>query len=141
YQQREPRRQVMAEQGVEEIVLLPTFTCGVEEMLCHDIEATTATLRAFNRWLHEEWGFAGPTIAAPLIGMSDVDAALGEIDWVLGEGARVLLMTPGPVRGPGNERHSPADRRFDPIWSAINDAGVTVAYHAADSGYFRYFRD
>ena len=141
YQQRGPREKVMAEQGVEEIVLLPTFTCGVEEMLCDDIEATTATLRAFNRWLHEEWGFSGPTIAAPLIGMSDVDAALAEIEWALSEGARVLLMTPGPVRGPGDQRYSPANRRFDPIWSAINAAGVTVAYHAADSGYFRYFRD
>ena len=142
YQHREPRLQAMAEQGVEEIVLLPTFTCCIEESLADDLEATYAVLHSHNRWLHEEWGFGGPTIAAPVIAMSDVDASLAEIEWVLSEGARVLCMMPGPVRVPGGgRRRSPANEHYDPIWKLIDEAGVTVAYHAADSGYFRYFQD
>ncbi len=141
YQQRAPRTVRMAEQGVEEIVLLPTFTCGIEEALSGDIEAMHETLRAFNRWLFEEWGFAGPTIAAPVIAMSDVDAALAELDWVLERGARVVNMRPGPVALAGGERSSPANTRFDPIWQKIEEAGIAVAYHAADAGYFRYFQD
>jgi predicted TIM-barrel fold metal-dependent hydrolase len=141
YQQREPRLRVMAEQGVEEIVLLPTFSYCLEESLCDDIEAMHATISAFNRWLDEEWSLSGPTIAAPLIALSDVDAALDELRWALDRGARVVTMTPGPVRLPGDDRASPANRRFDPVWQLINDAGITVAYHAADAGYFRYFRD
>ena len=42
YQEREPRLRVMADQGVDECVLLPTFAYGVEEALAHDIEAMHA---------------------------------------------------------------------------------------------------
>jgi predicted TIM-barrel fold metal-dependent hydrolase len=141
YQHREPRLAVMDQQNVERTVLLPTFTCGVEEALADDVEAMHATLEAFNRWLLEEWGFDGRTVAAPMVALSDVDRALSEIRFLLDHGARLLLMTPGPVRAPGGQRHSPANRIYDPVWQLINDAGITVAYHAADSGYFRYFKD
>ena len=141
YQQGEPRRRVMEQQGVEASVLLPTFGCGLEELLAHDLEASRATLHAFNRWLLDEFGFTGPTVAAPLISLSDVDAAFAEVEWVLSEGARVLLMLPGPVRLPGDHRTSPTNPRFDRVWQLINDTGITVAYHTADAGYFRYFRD
>lgn len=141
YQHREPRLAVMDQQNVERTVLLPTFTCGVEEALADDVEAMHATLEAFNRWLLEEWGFDGRTVAAPMIALSDVDRALSEIHFLLDHGARLLLMTPGPVRAAGGQRHSPANRIYDPVWQLINDTGITVAYHAADSGYFRYFTD
>lgn len=141
YQHRDARERVMAEQGVEEILLLPTFTYGVEEGMSDDLEAMHATLRAFNRWLLEEWGLAGPTIAAPVISLSDVTEAVAELEWALEHGARVVTMRPGPVAVGGEARCSPANRRFDPVWQLLNDAGITVAYHAADAGYFRYFKD
>nr|MDQ3293282.1 amidohydrolase [Actinomycetota bacterium] len=141
YQERVPRLAVMAEQGVEECVLLATFAYGIEEALCGDVEAMHATMEAFNRWLHEEFGFTGPTIAAPMIPMSDVERACAELRWALSEGARVIALTPGPVRLAGGDRCSPAHPRFDPFWQIVEGAGVTVAYHAADAGYFRYFKD
>lgn len=141
YQHREPRLAAMDGHNVERTVLLPTFTCGVEEALHHDIEAMHATLHAFNLWLLEEWGFGGRTVAAPMVALSDVGRAVAEVEWALEQDARVLLMTPGPVRGSDGRRHSPANPMYDPVWRVINDAGVTVAYHAADSGYFRYFSD
>jgi predicted TIM-barrel fold metal-dependent hydrolase len=141
YQHRQPRLAAMDAQNVERTVLLPTFTCGVEEALAGDIEALHATLGAFNRWLLEEWGFDGRTVAAPMIALSDVEQAIAEVCWALDHGACLLLMTPGPVRGAGGQRHSPANPMYDPVWQLINDAGITVAYHAADSGYFRYFAD
>ena len=141
FQEREPRLAVMAQQGVAECVLLATFAYGVEEALAHDIEAMHATMHAFNLWLHEEFGFAGPTIAAPIIPMSDVAKACAELEWALAEGARVVAITPGPVRLEGGDRCSPAHPRFDPFWSILDAAGVAVAYHAADAGYFRYFAD
>lgn len=141
YQERAPRLEVMAEQGVGECVLLATFAYGVEEALAGDVEAMHETMHAFNLWLHEEFGFVGPTIAAPIVPMSDLGRACAELEWALAEGARVIAITPGPVRLEGGGRCSPAHRRFDPFWSIIDDAGVTVAYHAADAGYFRYFAD
>jgi predicted TIM-barrel fold metal-dependent hydrolase len=113
----------------------------VEEAFCDDIEALHATMHAFNRWLLETWSFQGPTVGAPLLSFADVDKALAELEWLLSEGARVINVCPGPVRGVGDVRHSPAHRRYDPIWQRINDAGVAIAYHAADTGYFRYFKD
>lgn len=141
YQERVPRLAVMTEQGVEESVLLATFAYGVEEALAHDIEAMHATMAAFNRWLHEEFGFTGPTIAAPIIPMSDLASACAELEWAIGEGARVIAITPGPVRLAGGDRCSPAHPRFDPFWEILDREGITVAYHAADAGYFRYFKD
>ena len=54
--------------------MLPTFACGVEEALKHDIEATMATVHAFNLWLDEDWGFDRPDhriISAPIISLAD----------------------------------------------------------------------
>ena len=141
YQHRDARLAVMDEQNIERTVLLPTFTCGVEEALTHDIDALHATLHAFNLWLLEEWGFDGRTVATPMISLSDVGRAVEEVEFALDHGARTLLMTPGPVRGTDGRRHSPANPLYDPVWRLINDAGIAVAYHAADSGYFRYFAD
>jgi predicted TIM-barrel fold metal-dependent hydrolase len=73
--------------------------------------------------------------------MSDVAAACAELEWALSEGARVIAVTPGPVRMEGNLRLSPANPRFDPFWEIVDREGITVAYHAADAGYFRYFKD
>jgi predicted TIM-barrel fold metal-dependent hydrolase len=141
YQSRGPRAAKLAEQGVEQALLLPTFAYAVEEALKDDIEAMHATLTAFNLWLEETWSFTGPTVAAPILTLADPALAVQEVERLLDAGARVLTMGPGPVRGVGDVRHSPAHPMYDPVWKLINDAGITVAYHAADSGYFRYFKD
>ena len=57
YRDRDARLKVMAEQGLEKILLFPTQGVGIEHPLRHDPEATQAVLRAFNRWLDEDWGF------------------------------------------------------------------------------------
>ena len=71
--------------------MLPTFACGVEEALKHDIEATMASVHAFNLWLDEDWGFDRPDhriIAAPMISLADPDKAVEEVEFVLGRGAK-----------------------------------------------------
>ena len=141
YQQRIPREEVMAAHGVDEAVLLPTFAYCVEEGLSHDVEAMHAQLHGFNCWLLDEWGFKGPTIAAPMLALSDVASALRELEWIIENGGRIVTMRPGPVALEGGNRCSPANPRFDPVWNAIEESGLAVAYHAADSGYFRYFHD
>ncbi|MEX3769054.1 amidohydrolase, partial [Mycolicibacterium fortuitum] len=51
YQNREARVKVLDRQRLETVFMLPTFACGVEEGLKHDIEATMASVHAFNLWL------------------------------------------------------------------------------------------
>ena len=58
YRDRDARLAVMDEQGLEAVLLFPTLACGIEQALRDDIPATVATLRAFNRWLDEDWGFS-----------------------------------------------------------------------------------
>jgi predicted TIM-barrel fold metal-dependent hydrolase len=141
---REPAARVarMDEQGLEGCFMFPTLGVGMEEQLVHDPEAAHAAFHAFNEWLLDDWTFdyEGRIFAAPYLCLIDPDAAVREVDWALAKGAKVIVMRSGPVRGPGFSR-SPGDRVYDPFWSRVAEAGITVAYHSGDSGYHRYAED
>jgi len=81
YHDHDARLRVLDEQGLDGALLFPTFACGVEQGLRHDIPAMMATLKAFNRWLDEDWGFAyeDHLFAVPMLSLSDPDAALEEL--------------------------------------------------------------
>ena len=137
YQNRDARVAVMDNQDIETAFILPTFGCGVEEALKHDIEATMASVHAFNLWLDEDWGFDRPDhriIAAPIISLADPVKALDEVEFVLARGAKLVLVRPAPVPGLVKPR-SLGDRSHDPVWARLADAGVPVGFHLSDSGY------
>jgi len=140
YRRRDARLALMDTQGLEACFMFPTLGVGMEESLVHDPEALVAAFRAFNRWMDEDWGFAyeGRLFAAPYITLVDVDAAVAELEWALSRDARAIVMRAAPVVTPSGGT-SPADRRFDPFWSRVNEAGITVAYHSGDSGYFKFY--
>ena len=142
YRDRDARLALMDRQQIEGAIFLPTLGVGMEQALIHDPPATVAAFRAFNRWLDDDWGFAhkGRIFAAPVITMVDPEAAVRELEWVLGRDARFVLLLPGPivVNGVG---HSPAESRYDPFWARVNEAGVTVLYHGGDSRYSSYLAD
>jgi predicted TIM-barrel fold metal-dependent hydrolase len=123
YRDRDVRLKVMDDQGVEAIWLFPTLGMLYEEQLKHDPEAVTITFRAFNQWLLEDWGFdyCGRIFGAPYISLADVDWAVGELEWALGQGARLVCMRPAAS--------------FDPFWARVSEAGIPVIVHAGDSGY------
>jgi len=137
YQNRDARVTVMDTQGIETVFMLPTFACGVEEALKHDIEATMASMHAFNLWLDEDWGFDRAdhrVIAAPIISLADPDKAVDEVEFVLARGAKLILVRPAPVPGVVTPR-SLGDPLHDPVWARLADAGVPVGFHLSDSGY------
>jgi predicted TIM-barrel fold metal-dependent hydrolase len=137
YQNRDARVTVMDAQGIETVFMLPTFACGVEEALKHDIEATMASVHAFNLWLDEDWGFDRPDhriIAAPIISLADPEKALEEVEFVLARGAKLVLVRPAPVPGavkPRSLGHPDHDR----VWARLAEAGIPVGFHLSDSGY------
>ena len=140
YQQRAARLAAMDAQGIESILLFPTFGVTVEHALRNDAEATFAAAEAFNRWLEEDWGFGadGRIFAVPLLSLVDVPLAVAELERLLARGARMVHLLAGPVTGrsPGSMTgRSPGDPHFDPVWSRLAEARVPVAYHAAESGY------
>jgi predicted TIM-barrel fold metal-dependent hydrolase len=136
YRDRDARVEVLAGQGIEACWLFPTLGVLYEELLKHDPDAVMLTFNAFNRWLEEDWGFAyqDTIFGAPYISLVDVDAAVAELDWALGKGARVVVMRPSAVHTKFGPR-TPSDPMFDPFWARVNEAGVTVVVHAGDSGY------
>src|SRR5581483_6856502 len=136
YRDRDARLAVLDEHGLEAVWLFPTLGVLYEELLKHDTEAVVATFRAFNRWLDEDWGVAyqGRIFAVPYLSLADVRFAVEELEWALGRGARVVCMRPAAVWTADGPR-SPADPMFDPFWARVDEAGITVVAHAADSGY------
>jgi predicted TIM-barrel fold metal-dependent hydrolase len=136
YRDREARLRAMDEQGVGKIWLFPTLGVLYEQALVDDPEGVGIMFDAFNRWLEEDWGFAydDRIFAAPYISLADVDAAIRQLDWALDKGARVIVMRPAAPNTALGQR-PPGFEWFDPFWSRVNEAGITVVAHAGDSGY------
>jgi predicted TIM-barrel fold metal-dependent hydrolase len=135
---RDSRLKEMDSQGLAAILLFPTMGCGVEQALRGDVPATMATVKAFNRWLEDDWGFnyEGRIFGAPIISFANVAEAVKEIDYALERGARVVCVRPAPVPGEnGQPARSLGDPAHDPIWARLAEAGVPVAFHLSDSGY------
>lgn len=137
YQDRDARLKVMDEQALGAALLFPTFACGVEQGLKDDIPATMATLSAFNQWLEEDWGFAyeGRLFGAAMLSFADVDTAVSEIESLLERGVRIIHVRPAPVPAGNGASRSLGDKKHDPVWARIAEAGVPVAFHLGDSGY------
>jgi predicted TIM-barrel fold metal-dependent hydrolase len=134
---RDARLHCMDDQGVEAAWLFPSQGVCMEGPMQPDVEASIHILRAFNRWLDEDWGFAyeNRIFAAPFLTLSDVHRAVGELDWCLERGARVVSIRNGPVFTAEGTR-SPADPMFDPFWARVAEARVVVAPHAGfEDGY------
>ena len=89
-----------------------------------------------NRWVEEDWGFSyqGRIFASPYITLADVAFAVAELEWALDRGARHVVMRPAAPTTRLGQR-PPADPEFDPFWARVDEAGITVVVHAADSGY------
>lgn len=137
YINRDARIEKLQEQGLESVWLFPTLGVLYEELLKHDTEAVTTLFGAFNRWLQEDWGcnYKDQIFAAPYISLCDVDWACQELEWALQQGARVVVMRPSAVQTRDHGMRSPADPMFDKFWAALNESGITLVVHAADSGY------
>ena len=132
YRDRTARLELMDEQGVDAMVLFPTLAVCVEHFMKDNPARTYANVHAFNRWLEEDWGFGadGRIYGVPLMSLLDVDAAVAELVWVLDHGARFIHLRPGPQGG-----RNPADPHFDPFWSRVDEAKLTVCFHISESGY------
>ncbi len=136
YQDSAARSEVAERQGLGSIWLFPTMGCGVEEALKDDVDATMATLSAFNQWLDEDWGFdRGRIVAAPMISLADPEAAVAELDRVIAAGARIVHVRPAPVPGENGTSRSLGHPSHDPVWARLVEASIPVALHLGDSGY------
>ena len=104
-------------------MVFPSHAVCVEGPMQPDVEASLEVLRAFNRWLDEDWGFAyqNRIFGVPFLSLSKLDRAIVELEWVISRGARVITLRNGPVFTPEGCR-SPADPAFDPFWARVAEA-------------------
>ena len=130
--ERDARLRVLDAEGVQAALVLPTVGMTIEHFFRGDPDLIYPNLHAFNRWLLDDWGYGadGRIIGGPLLSLADPQRAVTELDWLLGEGARVIVLRPGPAYG-----RSPADPVFDGVWARLEEAGVIAAFHIAESGY------
>ena len=135
---RDERLDVMDDQGVEAAWMFPSQGVVLEApMLDGDVEAAIEVVRAFNRWIEDQWGFAykDRIFGVPYLNMSDPSKAVDELQWCLDRGARVIAIRHGSAVTAGGLR-SPADPMFDRFWGLAQESGVVVASHdGADHTY------
>ncbi|AXI76169.1 amidohydrolase family protein [Peterkaempfera bronchialis] len=131
---REPgaRLKVLDEQGVDGALVFPTLANLVEHSASEDPELVVAMIHALNQWMLEQWGFVQENrlFMMPVISMALVEEAQRELDFVLQNGARGVLIKPAPVKGFKGWR-SPALPEFDPFWRDVEAAGIPVMLHAS----------
>ncbi len=132
YSNRDARIELMDQQGLDAMVLFPTLAVCVEHFMKDNPERTYLNVHSFNEWLYDEWGFGadGRIYGVPLMSLLDLDAAVAELEHVMERGARFIHLRPGPQGG-----KNPADLSFDPFWSRVDEAGITVCFHISESGY------
>ncbi len=134
-----PRLELLDEQGIRATLMFPTLASLIEQRLIDDPALTQVAIRAFNQWLHDQWGYdhQGRIFATPVVNPGVVDEGIAELERLLDRGAKVVLLRPAPVGGLRGTR-SPFLPDFDPFWARVQEAGVVVALHASDSGYQDY---
>jgi predicted TIM-barrel fold metal-dependent hydrolase len=130
------RLKVMDEQGLARAWMFPTLGVLYEELLKHDPWAVGQTFKAFNRWVADDWGLnhRDRIFAAPYITLADLDVAIGEVEWALANGCRVMCIR-GAAPTTTTGQRSPSDPYFDPFWARVNEAGLAMVVHAGDAGY------
>ena len=136
---RDARLKVMDAQGIEAAWMFPSqgVTLEAPMLATKDIEGAMASIRAFNRWVDDEWGFAykNRIFGVPYMTLSDPDNAVAELKWAIERGARVVHLRHGPAVTRDGLR-SPAHAMFDKFWGLAEEAGVVVSVHAgADASY------
>jgi predicted TIM-barrel fold metal-dependent hydrolase len=135
FQNRENRLEVMDVQGLEAVIMFPSGVgVSVEGEFLDDAEANAANVRAFNRWVQDDWGFdyKGRIITPASVPLANVDVMVEELERTLNEGARTVLLPPGPLNG-----RSPADPYYDPFWARIQESGARVVVHLNYTKYQR----
>jgi len=129
-----PRLALMDEQGIEKALMYPTLANLVEQRIENDPELVGAVIHSLNRWMLDTWTFdyKGRIFATPVLTLGIVEAAIDELNWVLENGARAVLIRPEPAFGYRGSR-SFGLPEFDPFWREVQRAGVPVCFHAADT--------
>jgi predicted TIM-barrel fold metal-dependent hydrolase len=133
------RLALLDELGLDAALMFPTLASLIEVNFLDSPDVTETMIHAFNRWMLDEWTFnyKDRIFPTPVVNPCVVERGIEELEFAIDNGAKVVLLRPGPVAGSPMTR-SPFLPEFDPFWARVQDAGILVAMHASDSGYQKY---
>lgn len=136
------RVKLMDEQGIDRSLMWPTLASVLEARVMDAPREVAAAFHSLNQFIMDEWTFNyhDRIFASPVVNMGELDFALRELDYIVENGAKILLVRPAPhfgFEGP----HSPFLPQFDPFWKRVEEADLVVGMHASDSGYQRYINE
>lgn len=129
---RDERIKQLDAQGVEACLNYPTLANLVEHSAAEDPELTGALIHALNQWMLETWGYTykDRLYMTPVISLGILENAMRELEYVLENGAKVVLIKPAPVNTYKGWR-SPALPEFDPFWREVEAAGLPIVIHGS----------
>lgn len=130
--EKQARLTIMDQQNVEAAVMLPTLGVTVQHHLSEYPELEYPTLRAFNRWVEEDWGYGqdGRIYGAACLTLNQITPAIEELERLIKVGVKTIHLPCGPING-----KSPADPYFDPFWARVAEAGVLISFHIGETNY------
>lgn len=143
---RDLRLTLMDDQGINAAIMFPGVVLGLEYEFADDVDAIYANTQAFNRWIHEEIGFAHEQriFLPPYVSLADPVRAEAEVARLIDEGAPIIQIRAGYAHGGVDDPwggRSPADPIFDRVWARVNEADVRVATHLGATDYQRAGRN
>jgi predicted TIM-barrel fold metal-dependent hydrolase len=97
-----------------------------------DHDLGLACLRTYNDYLLDEWCATDPArlYSAVILPLYDLDLALAELKRVLAKGAKALAFSENPTVLGLPSVHTD---HWEPLWSAVNEAGIPVCMHIGSS--------
>ncbi len=143
---RDLRLTLMDEQGIEKALMFPAAAHDIEYEFADNVPALYANIRAFNRWMLEEVGFAveNRMFLPPYIALADPDLAVKELEAVMEAGATIIQTKSGHAHGGADSPfggRSPADPVYDRFWSMVDEANIRLAVHLGGTDYQKYGSD
>jgi hypothetical protein len=122
------RLRVLDAEGIDAAVLYPGLALSLPAI--HDPALAVASCRVYNDWI-AEFCAADPQrlFGVAALPLQDPPAAAAEARRAVRElGLRGAFCRPNPLNPDGRLLHDPA---LDPVWSALEDLDVPLAFHPA----------
>ena len=107
FQSRENRLEVMDVQGLEAAIMFPSGVgISVEGQFLDDPAANAANVRAYNRWISDDWGWAYKNrIFTPAnVPLANIDVMVEEFERTLADGAAHGAVARGTAERPFSRR-------------------------------------
>jgi predicted TIM-barrel fold metal-dependent hydrolase len=88
-----------------------------------------ACLRSYNDWVLDDFQATRPDriVGLPMLPVDDGDAAIAELDRVVGKGAKAAFI-------PGMPHRPYHDASYDPLWAAAEERRVPLTFHRTFGG-------